>query len=206
MKKYGRTFHLPMSPGPTNDDKIMADMAALEQTGDIVVTEKMDGENTTIHAAGCHARSPDSSAHASRDWIKAFAAPISPYLDLDERIVGEYLFARHSISYTDLPSYFMGFAWIKDGEFQAWDDTLERFQSLAIAPVPVLYRGAFSKPVLSNLITQLDPKTQEGLVVRPAAAFTETDMPRLVGKYVRPNHVASSTHWMHAEITRNGLA
>ena len=72
-QKYGRTFHLPQSPGATSDDKVMDSIAALE-SGTLIITEKMDGENTTIHAGGCHARSPDSRYHPSRDWVKAFAA------------------------------------------------------------------------------------------------------------------------------------
>jgi len=29
MKKYGRTFHLPISPGATSDDKIMLSLEGL---------------------------------------------------------------------------------------------------------------------------------------------------------------------------------
>ncbi|WP_291307636.1 MULTISPECIES: RNA ligase family protein [unclassified Devosia] len=57
MKKYGRTCHLPTSPGATSDDKVMLGLDGL-MAGDLVVTEKMDGENTTIHRGGSHARSP----------------------------------------------------------------------------------------------------------------------------------------------------
>lgn len=97
MKKYGRTFHLQLSPGATSDDKIMASLDGLV-VEDLVITEKMDGENTTIHRAGTYARSPDSRNHPSRDWLKAFAAGISPQLRDSERIVGENLYARHSVS------------------------------------------------------------------------------------------------------------
>lgn len=97
MKKYGRTFHLPISQGATSDDKIMSSLQGLK-VDDLVVTEKMDRENTTIHQGGSHARSPDSRYHPSRDWLKAFAAGISPQLAGDERIVGENLYARHSVA------------------------------------------------------------------------------------------------------------
>lgn len=83
MQKYGRTYHLPISPGATSDDKILATLDGL-MVGDLVVTEKMDGENTTIHRGGSHARSPDSRYHPSRDWLKAFAAAISPQLAEEE--------------------------------------------------------------------------------------------------------------------------
>ena len=79
-KKYGRSFHLPGSPGATSDDKIMHDMSPLLAAAEVVITEKMDDENTTIFSEGCHPRSPDARHHPSRDWVKAFAAGISPML------------------------------------------------------------------------------------------------------------------------------
>ena len=62
MKKYGRTFHLPTSPGVGSDDKIIQDLTHMRAADEVVFTEKMDGENTTIFSGGCHARSPDSGA------------------------------------------------------------------------------------------------------------------------------------------------
>ncbi|MDQ6435939.1 RNA ligase family protein [Mesorhizobium sp. LHD-90] len=204
-KKYGRTYHLPISPGATSDDKVMQSIDALIAS-ELVVTEKMDGENTTIHRQGNHARSLDSRYHPSRDWLKAFAAGISTQLSQDERVVGEYLFARHSVGYDCLPSYFLGFAWIVGEIVQSWDDTTERFADLGITPVPILFRGAYRPRLFEELAKSLDLRQQEGFVVRDAGAFAESDMPARVGKYVREGHVQSGTHWMKAEVVRNGLA
>ena len=205
MKKYGRTYHLPISPGVTSDDKVMQNMEALV-AGDLVVTEKMDGENTTVHRGGTHARSPDGRYHPSRDWLKAFAAGISMQLSEDERVVGEYLFARHSVSYNRLPSYFLGFAWIVGNDVQSWDNTIERFASLGVTPVPVLFRGAYRPRLFEDLAASLDLRRQEGFVARVAEAFAESDMPTRMAKYVRESHVQSDTHWMKTELVRNGLA
>lgn len=38
--------------------------------GPVVITEKMDGENTTLYRDGLHARSLDSRHHPSRNWVK----------------------------------------------------------------------------------------------------------------------------------------
>ncbi|MEX0302290.1 MAG: RNA ligase family protein [Leisingera sp.] len=206
LRKYGRTFHLPGSPGATSDDKIMQDLSALMAEPDVVITEKMDGENTTIHAGGCHPRSPDARYHPSRDWIKGFAAGISPALADGERIVGEYLYARHAIAYAALPSYFLGFSWILDGVIQSWDQTLERFEELGITSVPVLYRGKVSPQVIDQAIAGLDLETQEGFVIRAACGFAEAEMSRLLAKYVRADHVQTDVHWMNAEIIKNSLA
>lgn len=205
MKKYGRTFHLPSSPGVTSDDKIMRSLSGL-MVEDLVVTEKMDGENTTIHSAGSHARSPDSRYHPSRDWLKAFAAGLSPYLRPGERIIGENLYARHSVAYDALPSFFLGFAWVLDDEVQSWDLTMARFDELGVHPVPTLYRGAFRPDLFDELARSLDLTKQEGFVVRRAAAFAESAMSEAMGKYVRAGHVQSDVHWMKAELIPNKLA
>ncbi|WP_300443683.1 RNA ligase family protein [uncultured Mameliella sp.] len=205
MKKYGRTFHLPTSPGVGNDDKIIQDLTHLQGADEVVFTEKMDGENTTIFAGGCHARSPDSGYHASRDWMKAYAAGISPSLSGDERIVGEYLFAKHSVAYDGLPSYFLGFAWIVDNEVQGWDESLGRFEELGVKSVPVLQRGCFDDAAIKSVLDLLDLEKQEGFVVRSVSPFFESDMATHVAKYVREGHVQSDTHWTKAEIIKNGL-
>jgi hypothetical protein len=205
MKKYCRTHHLPISPGAAADDKVLRSIQGLIGD-DIVVTEKMDGENTTIHRHGTYARSPDSRHHPSRDWLKAFAAGISPRLSEDERVVGENLFARHSIAYEQLPSYFLGFVWIVNDIIQSWDDSVTRFEGLGITPVPLLFRGPYRSGLFESLVASLDLQHQEGFVVRIADAFPESDMQSRMGKYVRKGHVESEEHWMTAPLIKNGLA
>ncbi|WP_421365808.1 RNA ligase family protein [Agrobacterium tumefaciens] len=204
MKKYGRTYHLQISPGASSDDKFVPSLKGL-MVPDLVVTEKMDGENTTIHAGGTYARSPDSRYHPSRDWMKAFAAGVSPQLGREERIVGENLYARHSIAYDSLPSYFMGFAWIVGNEVQAWDLTLIRLNELGIAPVPTLYRGPFRPGLFEQLAQSIDTLSQEGFVVRVATSFPEAEMPFRMGKFVRVDHVRSEKHWMSTAVVPNRL-
>ncbi|MEX0283668.1 MAG: RNA ligase family protein [Paracoccaceae bacterium] len=205
MKKYGRTYHLPLSPGATSDDKRMRSLDGL-MTSPLVVTEKMDGENTTLHRNGTYARSPDSRSHPSRDWLKGFAAGICHQLADDERIVGENLFARHSIAYDALPTYFMGFAWIVGDVVQDWDATLDRFAGLGIQPVTTLYRGPYEAGLFERIADGLDTDRQEGFVVRTVAGFAEAEMPERMGKYVRSDHVHSDTHWMSAPLVPNRLA
>ena len=41
MSKYNRTYHLPWSPGATNDDRISSDVSPLIGI-DIVITEKLE--------------------------------------------------------------------------------------------------------------------------------------------------------------------
>lgn len=66
--KYPRTLHLPWSLGRTSDDKVLSSMDHFSGR-EVVVTEKMDGENTTIYSDGLHARSTTSQRHPSRSWV-----------------------------------------------------------------------------------------------------------------------------------------
>lgn len=183
----------------------MADLDGL--TGaELIITEKMDGENSTLHRGGSHARSPDSRDHPSRNWLKAFAAGISPHLAPDERIVGENLYARHAIAYDTLPSFFMGFALITGDVVQGWDDMIARFTTLGVTPVPVLYRGPFRAGLFEDIAARLEPTRQEGFVVRIAGPFAESEMPRRMGKYVRAGHVQpDAPHWSRAPLVPNKM-
>lgn len=202
MKKYGRTYHHPLSEGVNSDDKIIPSMEYIEQADEIIITEKMDGENSTIFSGGCHARSVDSRHHVSQDWIKSFASGISPFLNNNEKIIGENLYAKYSIYYDNLKSYFYGFAYIVDGVFQSWDCTVSIFNQYGIEPVPIVYRGKYNK----NIIKDLDfSEKVEGYVIRSTNSFCEKDMVKFMAKLVRKDHVQTSTHWKHQEVIKNML-
>lgn len=202
---YPRTPHLPWSPGATSDDVRLRDLSGL--TGaQVVVTEKLDGENTTLYADGLHARSLDSAHHPSRGWVKALQGRIGPRIPAGWRICGENMFARHSIAYEDLASYFYGFS-VWDGDVCLdWDRTVDFLRDLGIPTPPVLWRGVFDARA-EKALSAMRPDTdrQEGYVVRPAEAFPAAAFNRRVAKWVRPGHVTTDTHWMHAEVVENGL-
>lgn len=67
--KYPKTYHISSSLGVTSDDKIIKDLSFFENE-EIVITEKMDGENTTLMQQHYYAISLDSVHHPSRDWVK----------------------------------------------------------------------------------------------------------------------------------------
>lgn len=54
--KYPRTYHFPFSPGTTSDDRIKHDWQGI-LANELVITEKLDGENTCIKFDGVYARS-----------------------------------------------------------------------------------------------------------------------------------------------------
>ena len=200
--KYPRTYHLPWSPGATNDDKILSDLTPLEDSGEVVVTEKMDGENTSLYSDGIHARSLNYRPHESRTKIKAFHSSIQGNIPSGWRVCGENLTAVHSIEYTELPHIFLAFSvWDETNTCLSWSDTLDYLSMMDISPVPVLYQGPFSK----DMLDQIDISGKEGYVVRPTSSFSFDQFSSLVAKYVRKNHVQTSTHWMHEKVRFNGV-
>uniref|UniRef100_UPI0018F66D05 RNA ligase family protein n=1 Tax=Kitasatospora sp. MBT63 TaxID=1444768 RepID=UPI0018F66D05 len=199
---YPRTPHLPWSPGATPDDLRTADLAGFRGL-EVVVTEKLDGENTTLYPDGLHARSLDSAHHPSRAWVKALQGRIAHAIGPGLRVCGENLYARHSIPYDDLESYFYAFSVWDGGHCLGWDATVRFARRLGVPLPPVLWRGVFDERALRAL--RLDTARQEGYVVRTVAGFERAEFPHRVAKWVRPAHVRTDTHWMHAAVVPNGL-
>ncbi len=195
--KYPRTYHLPWSENMNEDDRMVESLAPFIDQ-EVVVTVKMDGENTTMYSDYIHARSIDGRSHASRDWVKNFHSTIAHDIPPDWRVCGENLYAKHSIEYNDLESYFLGFSvWNQVNECLSWDDTLDWFKLLSIAPVKELYRGTFDESAIRNLKGDWD--TMEGYVVRNARSFSYRDFRHNVAKYVRRDHIQTVKHWMHGQ-------
>lgn len=74
--KYPRTYHFDFSLGVSSDDKIAKSLKSLENK-EVVVTTKLDGENSSLYTDFYHARSLDSSNHESRSWLKQKHAEIA---------------------------------------------------------------------------------------------------------------------------------
>lgn len=202
--KYPRTHHLPWSDGINDDDRVI-DSVDHFIGKEVVVTAKMDGENTTMYPDHIHARSLDGNGHPSRDWVKQFWGKIRSEIPEGWRVCGENLYAVHSIRYEALPTYFLGFsAWDAMNACLGWDDTVEWFGLLGITPVPVLYRGTFDEAAIRKLWTGPE---MEGYVVRLAGTFPYGHFKRSVAKFVRKDHNRTTRHWMHGQaVERNGLA
>ena len=203
--RYPRTPHVPWSPGATADDLRHTALACFDGV-DVVVTEKLDGENTSLYRDHVHARSPDSAHHPSRAWIKRFHDRVRLRIPEGYRVSGESMYARHAIAYPDLESYFYVFAVFDPADTCLdWDATV-RFARRLGAPTPrVLYRGRHDEKAIRALAKQLDPDGQEGYVVRAATSFPRDAFASHVAKWVRPDHVQTDVHWMQAAVVPNGL-
>ncbi|MGF9909723.1 RNA ligase family protein [Brevibacillus porteri] len=208
LKKYPRTFHLPWSRSRTDDDKILRTVGHFEGK-EVVVTEKLDGENTTLYRNHIHARSLDSKDHASRHWVKMLHGTISFHIPEGWRICGENVFALHSIYYEHLTSYFYVFSiWNENNECLSWDETVEWAELLGLETAPVLYRGIWKEENVKSCYTKQSVfgGEQEGYVVRVTERFPYEDFKQSAAKFVRKNHVQTDQHWLSKPVVPNGIA
>jgi hypothetical protein len=136
------------------------------------------------------------------------------------RIIGENLYAKHSISYDSLKSYFNVFSimsYIDADIFESetgrrpaddfvchnvmsWEDIktwckLIDFNGDWLIPVPVIYQGVWDENIIKDIIKNLNLDEVEGIVVRNSDSFDFDDFENNVAKFVRKNHVQTNEHW-----------
>ena len=223
--KYSRSFHLPWSESSTSDDVWWKDCKLFEGK-EVVVTEKIDGECTSVYSDGhVHARSVDTDHHPSRSWVKKFAGQFAHDIPFNMRVCGENVFAYHSIFYTDLPSYFLVFGIYEGDNCLSWPDTEAWCELLGLNTVPVIYRGIWDEklirekwvgkgafPTYSSSVPipkfpdDFKPCSAEGYVVRLSSSFKTSDFSKSLAKMVRENHVQTDAHWMERKVIPNLLA
>ncbi len=199
--KYNRTYHLPFSKGATNDDKIAKDISHLIGR-EIIITEKLDGENCCMTHNAVYARS--HSAPTISNWSKEVRRIHSTIKDAIGNlwIFGENMEGVHSIEYTNLKSYFYIFGIRYQNVWLSWDDVFTYARCLELPTVPQLFKGRVDTPKqLQELVERfMGQKSRlggeiEGVVVRQYEAFNEEDFGKSVLKYVRANHVQTDEHW-----------
>jgi len=207
--KYPRTYHMPWSPGATSDDKRLPDdwFYAYGWAGsEIVITEKLDGENTAFQDGDVYSRShavPTRSPWSRNLWgDDGLLWKVKDKISSNEIVYGENLYGEHSIHYDKLPTYFFAFALRTDNYWFPWDDVVMMANILEVPTVPVLWRGVIeSEPQLRRMINEIMMQsstygsTKEGVVIRKVGGFDNEDFAKNVAKYVRENHVQTDQHW-----------
>lgn len=195
LKKYPRTPHLPTSPGATADD-VHSNWP--EFTADeIVVTLKMDGENTTLHNGGMYARSATGRSRPWQSKMRALASTICPGIPSGWLICGENLTVTHSIEYTrEVPPFAIFSIW--DGDrCLSWEDTKTVAEMLGCPTVRALYTGPRIQlnEIHSRFTAVTNTEHDEGYVIRDADSFNRSEFGTRVAKWVRPGHVTTEKSW-----------
>lgn len=203
MSKYNRTYHLNWSPGATSDDKISNSIDNLIGI-DIVITEKLDGENCGMTNDGVYARSHATFTTSawSREVRQIHDIKVRGQLEDNVYLFGENMEGIHSIEYSNLKSYFYLFGVRDNNIWIPWQSVEEYAYLLDLELVPVLFKGKLnSEKELKDIVNDLVNKPselggeREGIVVRNAGLFHNDDFKDNVMKWVRANHVTTDEHW-----------
>lgn len=229
--KYPRTPHLFGSSG-TDDDKRLGAAASQRFLVDpsLIVEEKLDGTNVGLHfsSAGelvlqCRGHLITEGMHPQYDLFKQWATVKRPVFEdrLADRFLlfGEWLYARHSVHYRQLPHYFFEFD-IYDKEqrvFLSLERRIERLEGLGVPTVPVIHRGPLDRKLLSSFV---GPSRFDSQFENPATGRTDPLMEGLYfrteadgvvtgrAKFVRPEFVErlkQSIHWQQQVLVPNTL-
>lgn len=194
--KFPKIYHLPYSLGIGRSDKVLKNVDCFTRR-QITIAEKLDGENTSMHPDRIHARSEDSRHHDSRSWVKALHGNIKHLIPEELQIVGENVYARHSIFYDRLTNFFYVFA-IIDKIRQvvlSVDSTIEYCKLLGLEYVPIIYRGVFQDQNFQLPNKSAFGSTIEGYVIRLEDEFLLDNFSQSIAKLVRPNHVQTDIFW-----------
>lgn len=204
--KHPRIAHVPWS-NPSSDDVVATDMKVFDNQK-VVATLKYDGENTTIYSDGYyHARSLSGRGGPDRSYVAELAGILKLELPSGWRVCGENVYAKHSIHYSNLDSYFYVFSiWNENNMCLSYEDTVAYCQLLNLHHVDVLYYGLYDENKLKALIQDhYKGNFMEGYVIRNAAEFAYKNTAQNLCKYVRPNHVQTDKHWRNQPIVANQL-
>ena len=196
----------------------------------IVLTEKMDGSNTSLELEGCFARThAGAPTHKSFDQLKALHSSIKYKIPENIQLFGEWCYAKHSIEYSELPGYFLLFgvaaahkrdalcrvwySWTGPEEYGQLAGVEAWAQEIGVPTVPVLFKGQVSSErELQELVEGLMEQpsvcggVREGVVARVNGTFKEPEFSSCVMKCVRAGHVGSNEeHWIHKSVVKNKL-
>ena len=203
IPKYPSTPYWPWSPGVGRGDDVHRDPQRFVDQ-EVVVTEKLDGGNTLLHAGRVYGRSVSAPSEAK--WM----AMVKKHHAWKVRESGVYLYGEdiygvHSIEYAPVAeaSTFYAFA-LRNGAgwFAAFDEVEAFARRRAIPVAPVLFRGRFpSLKAIRALFEEAHAAPsalggeREGVVVRLARAFPAAAFPDNTAKSVRRGHVQTEEHW-----------
>ena len=216
--KFPRTPHLLVVPGVSvRDDKVMTPQecdAFLSST--VIVEEKVDGANIGI--------SFDESGelkfqnrgnyvtHTSHPQFKLLTEWGYNRYELLRNVIGdqyilfgEWCYLAHSIRYSRLPDWFIG--------FDVFEKSTQRFLSVErrnaimevcqISSVPLIFEGRTDKIKLLNLLntpSKLSDELIEGIYLRKESEGYLQHR----AKIVRADFIQTiDTHWMHKKIEQN---
>ena len=200
-------------------DKIMSMEEAKEfLAGNLVVEEKIDGANLGISLGPSqepifqNRGSVLAGPHAGqwkplRYWAEKHNSVLRKHLDHHLILFGEWCYAKHSIFYTQLPDYFIGYDVydLRQSKFWSTDRRDELLSRMGLSVVPVVFKG---ECCMGDLVAMLAGRSLYSESPREGLYLRREHGPVLISraKLVNPSFTqAIHTHWSKAPFQANQL-
>eukprot|EP01138_Halocafeteria_seosinensis_P007760 gb/GECG01007928.1/.p1 GENE.gb/GECG01007928.1/~~gb/GECG01007928.1/.p1 ORF type:complete len:875 (+),score=92.83 gb/GECG01007928.1/:1-2625(+) len=215
--KFPRTRHLYNLGGASRDD-LLFDRSEQDNfiAHELWIEEKIDGANLGISIQNYEIKVQNRSHYITasthpqfkliNEWVHEHREDLWELLgDGSTILYGEWLYAQHSIPYTELPDYFVAFDVYdkREKRFYSRKRFEEALKPTSIATVPALAYGKFSSS--SEILKYVHQPSQfyegpvEGIYLR---ICTERWLEQRA-KVVREDFLSGNTHWSHYSITPN---
>ncbi|KXX67676.1 2'-5' RNA ligase [Flammeovirga sp. SJP92] len=137
-KKYNRSLHAHSSKGTTSDDRFMPKgyVQAFASLRQLVLTEKLDGQNNCLSELGVFARSHATPSQLPWDkpLIERWQLIKNQLKGLE--VFGENMYGVHSIGYKKLSSFFYVFGIREKDQWLSWDEVKFYAEVLDFPTVP----------------------------------------------------------------------
>ena len=219
--KFPKTRHL-YNLGSVQRDDLMVGSNELDNflNQTLYLEEKIDGANLGISikdyklVAQNRSHYVNSSYHSQfkclDKWLIDHSQDLWEILQDENKILyGEWVYAKHSINYTELPDYFIA--------FDLWDKIEQRFYSrprlesllskTSIKIIPLIHTGSFES--INDLIKYVKTKSAfcsgqvEGVYIR--CCDTNNMWLKYRAKIVRSDFLCGNDHWSKNIQQVNGL-
>ena len=185
MTRYPKTPHLPWSSVTDPDDIVLYSCNQFEKN-DIVITEKMDGENCLITKNKILLKDRNIKKDVDEKLL-ANALQIQKRIGENTTVVIESLYHNLAINYNALESKIFGISYWEKDTCMSWDLTTTFFDSINIAHPPILYEGSWDMKVIIDLNSKISlSEFREGYVMRIKKEFQEKNFNSSIAKYVKP--------------------
>ncbi|PKN44968.1 MAG: DNA ligase [Deltaproteobacteria bacterium HGW-Deltaproteobacteria-20] len=217
IRKYPRTRHLEGSRLQPGDEDLEALAFDQLRGRHLVVEEKVDGANAAVsfdedgslwlQSRGHYLRGGAREKHFAllKTWASGLQSPLRDRLGPRHVMFGEWVYAKHTVYYDELPHYFLEFD-VLDREHGVFLSTERRRRLLAglpIASVPVLSEGSFDR--LEDLVRWVGPSTLKGKRWRERLRDVARGVPHLdVDRVERETDMSDAMEGLYIKVEEDG--
>lgn len=219
--KFPRTPHLFVVSGlDIRDDKVLPEPEyQLFLNNNIIIEEKVDGANVGISLSkkgdlliqnrgnyilpGNHPQ-----FNLIWDWAYSRISLLTEHVANDFIVFGEWCYAKHSILYTSLPDWFLGFD-IYDKKNKVFLNSELRnhiLKKVNIKIIPTLGKGKYSRTDLEKLLNRSKSNFYLGPVEGIYLRYEDSEKLLKRAKIVRKNFIQDiDIHWNNKKMVANKL-